>query len=78
MTGGCIGRHSSRCNAAISRRSIAGDPTGFELEVAEVERALRTGDTESPVVPLRDTVEILEIIDQARGQIGVRYPVDEE
>jgi hypothetical protein len=43
-----------------------------------VERALRTGDTESPVVPLRDTVEILEIIDQARGQIGVRYPVDEE
>lgn len=60
------------------REVIAGDPIGYELEVAEVERALRTGDTESPVVPLRDTVEILEIIDQARGQIGVRYPVDEE
>jgi predicted dehydrogenase len=57
---------------------IAGEPTGYELEVAEVERALRAGETESPVVPLQDTVEILEVIDQARAQIGVRYPADRE
>jgi hypothetical protein len=43
-----------------------------------VERALRAGETESAVVPLQDTVEILEVIDQARAQIGVRYQADEE
>ncbi len=43
-----------------------------------MERALRAGETESPVVPLQDTVEILEVIDQARAQIGVRYPADRE
>ena len=42
-----------------------------------MERALRAGETESAVVPLQDTVQILEVIDQARAQIGVRYPADE-
>ena len=76
--GGCIGRRSSRCIVAIRPRSSRATPTGYELEVAEVERALRAGETESPVVPLQDTVEILEVIDQARAQIGVRYPADRE
>ena len=57
---------------------IAGDSVGYEREVAEVERALRAGETESAVMPLQDTVEILEVIDQARAQIGVRYEADEE
>jgi predicted dehydrogenase len=57
---------------------ITGEQAGYEREVAEVERALRAGETESPAVPLEDTVEILNVIDQARAQIGVRYPADEE
>jgi predicted dehydrogenase len=50
---------------------------GYGLEVAEVERCLRAGELESPVVPLDETVAILETIDEARRQIGVRYPADE-
>ncbi len=50
---------------------------GYGLEVAEVERCLRAGQLESPIVPLDDTIAILETIDDARRQIGVHYPVDD-
>lgn len=50
---------------------------GYGLEVAEVERCLRAAELESPAVPLDDTVAILETIDEARRQIGVRYPADD-
>jgi hypothetical protein len=44
--------------------------------VLEVERCLRAGEPESPVVPLDETVAILELLDEARAQLGVRYPAD--
>jgi predicted dehydrogenase len=52
--------------------------TGYALEVLEVERCLRAGETESPLVPLDETVAILEVLDEARRQLGVRYAADEE
>jgi len=52
--------------------------TGYDLEVAEVERCLRAGLGESPLVPLDDTVDILRLIDEARSQLGVRYAADDE
>jgi len=51
---------------------------GYQPEVLEVERCLRAGETESPLVPLDETVAILEILDEARAQLGVRYPADQE
>jgi predicted dehydrogenase len=51
---------------------------GYRLEVEEVQRCLREGRTESEHVPLDDTVAILEVLDEVRRQIGVRYPADEE
>ena len=50
---------------------------GYRYEVAEVARCLRAGELESPLVPLDDTVGILEVLDEARRQLGVRYPADE-
>ena len=41
-----------------------------------MERCLRAGLTESPLVPLDDTVAILGVLDEARAELGVRYPVD--
>lgn len=53
------------------------DPgNGYHHQVAEVERCLRGGLTESPRIPLDSTVEILELIDEARSQLGVRYPAE--
>jgi predicted dehydrogenase len=51
---------------------------GYRYQVAEVARCLREGLTESPYVPLDDTIGVLEILDDARRQLGVRYPADDE
>ncbi|PZS17144.1 MAG: oxidoreductase [Pseudonocardiales bacterium] len=58
----------------LARDELRGN--GYRLQVAEVERCLRAGELESPAAPLEDTVAILEILDEARRQIGVHYPGD--
>ncbi|MGN6609503.1 MAG: Gfo/Idh/MocA family protein [Jatrophihabitans sp.] len=50
---------------------------GYRFQVAEVERCLREGLLESPAIPLDDTVMIMEILDEVRRQLGVRYPADD-
>ncbi|GLZ42943.1 oxidoreductase [Actinokineospora sp. NBRC 105648] len=49
---------------------------GYGPQVAEVERCLRLGLAESPLVPLGDTVAIMALLDGARSAVGVRYPAD--
>ncbi len=51
---------------------------GFGPEVVEVERCLRAGELESPLVPLDETVAILDVLDGARAQLGARYQADQE
>ena len=56
---------------------IARDPdpgNGYRREIAEVARCLNAGEMESPLIPLDETVAILEVLDEARRQLGVRYP----
>ncbi len=56
---------------------IAAPPTrgnGYGTEIEEVGRCLAAGLLESPLVPLDDTVGILEVLDEARRQVGARYP----
>lgn len=47
---------------------------GYEYEAAEVSRLLREGERESALMPLEETLAIAGILDEARRQIGVRYP----
>src|SRR5665811_367443 len=53
---------------------VDGEETAYGPQIEEVERCLRAGLLESPRVPHADTIAILELIDQARGDLGVRYP----
>lgn len=53
---------------------VDGDETAYGPQIEEVERCLRAGLLESPRVPHADTIAILELIDQARADLGVRYP----
>lgn len=53
---------------------IEGDGHGYGPEIAEVARCLRAGLTESPLIPHADTIAIMELLDDARRQVGVRYP----
>jgi predicted dehydrogenase len=67
-------------HTAVGERTIAGPQVvgnGFHWEIAEVEACLRTGQTESLLAPLEDTIGVLEILDDARRQLGVRYSADE-
>ena len=47
---------------------------GLAHEAIEVIRCLRTGETESPLVPLDETVALMGLMDRIRQQIGVVYP----
>ncbi|MEV6413476.1 Gfo/Idh/MocA family oxidoreductase [Kribbella sp. NPDC051718] len=68
------------------RRTAAGDERidvpahglGYHYEAAEVMRALRAGQIECPALPHAATIEILELLDETRRQIGVSYPGDDE
>jgi predicted dehydrogenase len=47
--------------------------TGYTHEAREVARCLRTGETESPLVPLDETLALMRLMDRIRDQLGVRY-----
>ena len=47
---------------------------GYQYEAAEVMHCLREGKLESPIMPLDETVCILETMDELRRQWGLRFP----
>jgi hypothetical protein len=51
-----------------------GPRTSLRHEASEVMRALRAGETESPLVPLEGTLAVMRTLDAVRERIGVRYP----
>ena len=46
---------------------------GYQFEAAEVHRCLREGLTESPLVPLAETLDILTVLDVVRVKVGLDY-----
>jgi len=49
---------------------------GFEYEIAEAMRCVRTGLLESPRMPHSETLTTLEWMDAIRARLGVRYPFE--
>ncbi|HEU4323036.1 MAG TPA: Gfo/Idh/MocA family oxidoreductase [Roseiflexaceae bacterium] len=47
---------------------------GYQYEAAEVARCLRAGLTESPVMPLDETLALMRTLDAIRAQWDMRYP----
>lgn len=47
---------------------------GYHLEAAHVQACLAQGLTESPLLPLAFSVELMELLDTVRAEIGLRYP----
>lgn len=46
---------------------------GYEGEIEEVNRCLRAGKIESDVFPWSESLTVMQIMDEARRQIGLRY-----
>ena len=47
---------------------------GYAFEAYEVGRCLAEGQLESDVIPLNESVAIMKLLDQIRGQWGLKYP----
>ncbi|MBT1164240.1 Gfo/Idh/MocA family protein [Bifidobacterium felsineum] len=59
-------------------RSIAVPPqlTGYEYEVADAANALLDGKIECEAMPHADTIRIMELMDQIRGEWGLKFPFE--
>jgi predicted dehydrogenase len=53
------------------------DTPRFAYQLREVTRCVQEGLRESPTMPLDDSVATLRLFDEARAQLGVRYPHDD-
>ncbi|TLM88045.1 Gfo/Idh/MocA family oxidoreductase [Pseudarthrobacter sp. NamE5] len=49
---------------------------GFIHELRETARCIRSGLQESPLMPWAETVRVMQLLDQARDQMGLRYAND--
>lgn len=49
---------------------------GYTYELREVTRCIQQGLTESPVMPLEDSINVMRLFDGVRSQLGIRYPND--
>lgn len=47
---------------------------GFQFQAAEVARRVATGETSSPLMSWQASVEVMELMDEARAQLGVVFP----
>jgi predicted dehydrogenase len=50
---------------------------GYNYEALEVMRCLREGLLESPIMPLDETLALMQTLDNIRSQWGLRYPEEE-
>lgn len=49
---------------------------GYNYQAVEVMNCLRAGKTESDVMPLDETVALMEVMDNIRAQWGLKYPME--
>ena len=58
------------------RFSLPFEGNGFNYEAAEVMRLLRAGKKESEIMPLDESIAVMETLDAIRAQWGLRYPME--
>jgi dihydrodiol dehydrogenase / D-xylose 1-dehydrogenase (NADP) len=85
-TKGMIRIHSPFWSATTATISIEGkkDQTvklphecnGFEYQIREVMQCLRSGKLESDVMPLDESVQIMQTMDEIRTQLQLKYPME--
>lgn len=71
-----VGFTVERSNGRREVTAHSGVPP-YAYMLREVTRCIQRGRTESPTMPLADTLATMRLFDQARRQMGVRYPNDD-
>jgi predicted dehydrogenase len=73
--------HANRFTLTVSGYApqsfeVPHDGNGYSHEAAEVGRCLRAGKLESAIMPLDETMAIMETMDNIRAQWGLKYPTE--
>ena len=58
----------------IDRYETPSREHGLAYEAAEFARLLSAGKTESDLLPLDETLRIMQVLDDVRAQLGVSFP----
>jgi len=68
--------HATRyvLNGKEEQVTIVGN--GYNYQAVEVQSCVRAGKLESDILPLAETLEIIQTLDQLRAQWGLRYPME--
>ena len=51
--------------------------SGYEYQVMESRRCIEAGLLESPMMPHKETLAVMQQMDTLRKEWGVKYPMDE-
>ena len=52
------------------------DGNGYNYQAVEAAECLQAGKLESEIMPLDGTMALMQIMDQIRAQIGLKYPME--
>jgi predicted dehydrogenase len=50
---------------------------GYQFQAMEAARCILAGQTESSIMPLDETLRIMQTMDEIRSQIGLKYPMED-
>lgn len=64
-------------NVLIDEKYFPHPRTGYEYEIAEVNRCIKSGLNESKLVPHSGTREVMLVIDEIKRQIDLSFPNEE-
>ena len=60
------------------QRTFEDENMGYRHEFERAARAILAGQTDQPVIPLSESVRLMELMDRMRSKMGVTYPGDQE
>ena len=66
----------SRTNGEDEVIDVPCAENGFVYQIEEVSQCLRTGRTESSIMPLDESLSIMDTMDELRRQWKLRYPFE--
>lgn len=61
-------------DATVDTHTLELEGFGYHYQIAEVNERVAAGDTESPQMPLDDTLAVMRTLCEALDQLGVSYP----
>lgn len=67
-----------RTDTLKEKRVVEVAGNGYHYEALEVQKMLKEGRMESPVMPWEESLQIMKELDEIRRICGIRYPQDAE